>query len=316
MAKIVLTEELIKKFAPRGNTEIIKALAADLPHAMLEYDINTKLRVAHFLAQAAHESDYFKTLQGYADGSAFEGRKDLGNVKPGDGKLFKERGIFQLAGRYNYTKFGKDLGVDLEGNPELAATPYWSTMIAAKYWEQRKINALADANDIEGVTKKINGGLNGLTSRKNLFAKVWAIIDQIVDPVEAPKPVEPPKVVEAPKPVTPAPVPPKATTTTPAPKTTVVTPTPPNKPKTIVAPAKKTVASVVKAAVKSVGKPAKGVIGVNVNLRAEGNTQAKILDVIKKGTVVEILQTSGSWTKVQLANKETGWIYKEYVHKK
>src|SRR5690349_12430119 len=83
----------------------------DNQHWLSDGGIDTSARVAEFLAQACLETDYFKTLQEYASGVAYEGRKDLGNTYTGDGKKFKGRGIFQCTGRANYTIYGKRLGI-------------------------------------------------------------------------------------------------------------------------------------------------------------------------------------------------------------
>src|SRR4051812_20373580 len=114
---------LLHAIAPRGNAAIIDGVAAAFEAHLPQYGIDAPLREAHFLAQAAEESDGFHTLQEYASGKAYEGRKDLGNVKPGDGVRYKGRGIFQLTGRVNYAAYGKRLGLDLIGRPELAGSP-------------------------------------------------------------------------------------------------------------------------------------------------------------------------------------------------
>ncbi len=176
----------------RPNAEIIKQIAALMPHYAIKYEIDNPLRFAHFMAQLAHESDRFKTTVEYADGKAYNGRKDLGNVKFGDGPRYKGRGLIQLTGRANYREYGRKLGVDLEKEPQKAAEFPLALEIACLYWKERGLNAFADQNNIREITRRINGGFNGLADRQKLFARaqdLWA------QPVE----VEPPKVIEPPK---------------------------------------------------------------------------------------------------------------------
>jgi putative chitinase len=169
----MITKEMIREIAPNSKEEIISPLVGYLNEYMPDpkYQVNTWLRVCHFLAQAAHESASFRTLEEYASGSAYEGRKDLGNTQKGDGVRYKGRGIFQLTGRANYRQIGNLIGADLENNPELAETPKISVLTALEYWRSRNLNALADADDIMGVTRKINGGTNGFDDRRRYLAK-------------------------------------------------------------------------------------------------------------------------------------------------
>ena len=169
---IKITEELLRKVAGiKKVTGVMKGLAEHLPVVLEKYKINTLNRLAHFLAQTGHESDHFQTLHEYASGVNYEGRKDLGNTKKGDGKRFKGRGAIQLTGRANYRKFGEEIGVDLENNPELAEVPQHSAMLAGAYWDDRGLNKFADKDDIYTITRRINGGLNGLAARKAMLAR-------------------------------------------------------------------------------------------------------------------------------------------------
>ena len=169
----MITREMIKAIAPSSKDEIINPLVTYLNKYLSsdKYQVNTYLRICHFLAQAAHESAGFKTLEEYADGSAYEGRKDLGNNYRGDGRKYKGRGIFQLTGRGNYRTIGKLIGVDLENNPEMAATPEISVLTALEYWKSRNLNAYADKDDVLTITHRINGGENGLAERKAYLVK-------------------------------------------------------------------------------------------------------------------------------------------------
>ncbi len=134
--------------------------------------MDSKLRLAHFMAQLVHESRSFRYMEEIASGQAYEGRIDLGNTEPGDGKRFKGRGPLQLTGRANYRAFGRRIGIDLERHPEIAALPSIGLHIALEYWKDRKLNGLADADDVIGITKRVNGGLNGIEDRKAHLAKI------------------------------------------------------------------------------------------------------------------------------------------------
>jgi putative chitinase len=166
-----ITPEILRTIAPRGKPQIIEAVAPHLVRSMTGAKIDSPLRAAHFLAQAAHECDGFKTLEEYASGRRYEGRRDLGNIRRGDGVRYKGRGIFQLTGRANYRSLGQALGLPLEDNPELAEDPRNSVWIAVHYWRTRRfrgvpLNSYADEDDIVPITRAINGGLNGLDSRR------------------------------------------------------------------------------------------------------------------------------------------------------
>jgi len=90
-------------------------------------------------------------------GTLYEGRKLLGNTQPGDGPKFIGRGVLQLTGRENYTLYGKKLGLDLVGNPELACNPEVSVKIACQYFLDRKLHEAADKWDLDTITVKVNG---------------------------------------------------------------------------------------------------------------------------------------------------------------
>jgi putative chitinase len=163
----------------KRQAHIITEVGPALQPTLDKYDINTRLRIAHFLAQTCHESAGFQTTEEFASGEAYEGRKDLGNAKRGDGTRYKGRGLLQLTGRANYRDFGAALHLDLEQNPTMASEPALSLLIACEYWKRRKINPDCDHDDIITITKKINGGLNGLGDRRTYTAKAKAALARI-----------------------------------------------------------------------------------------------------------------------------------------
>ena len=148
-----------------SQAQIITQVGAVLAKTLDAYDINTRLRIAHFLGQTCEESAGFRTTEEFASGKEYNGRADLGNTQPGDSPRFKGRGLLQITGRANYERYGKALGVDLVDNPTTAAEPALSLKIACEYWKDRNINADCDRDDAQAVTRKVNGGLNGLSER-------------------------------------------------------------------------------------------------------------------------------------------------------
>lgn len=138
------------------------------------YGINTPLRLAMFFAQTDHESLGFKYTKELGNDSYFakyEGRKDLGNTQKGDGLRFKGRGFIQVTGRYNYTLISKDTRIDYLNNPQWLEREADAMISALWYWQKRNLNKYADASDLKGATKVINGGYNGLADRQEKYKK-------------------------------------------------------------------------------------------------------------------------------------------------
>ena len=153
--------------------EILANLALGLNSTLRQYEINTPLRIVHFLGQTMHESmcfKYSKEIWGPTPAqSRYEGRVDLGNIQEGDGKRYMGRGYIQITGRTNYTQITKEIGglfhVDFVNYPDLLQLSYWAMLSAGWYWNSRKLNKFADLDNIRGVTLRINGGYNGLEDR-------------------------------------------------------------------------------------------------------------------------------------------------------
>lgn len=181
---------IMSRLSERKAKEYLPLLQA----AMTEFDITTYLREAAFLAQLAHESGQLKYFEEIANGSAYEGRRDLGNVQPGDGRRYKGRGPIQLTGRANYRRYGRLLGLDLEGNPKLAATPQVGFRIAGAFWKTHGLNELADRRAFTTITRRVNGGVNGLHDRLHFYRLALAVLSQN-DPVPDPDASDPEKPV-------------------------------------------------------------------------------------------------------------------------
>lgn len=142
--------------------------------AMVLWAIDTEARQAAFIAQIGHESGrlaYVRELWGPTPAQArYEGRTDLGNTQPGDGKRFMGRGLIQITGRANYARAGEALGLPLTEQPELLEQPTNAALSAAWFWNTRGLNELADAGDFTSITRRINGGMNGYVDRLALLA--------------------------------------------------------------------------------------------------------------------------------------------------
>lgn len=135
-----------------------------------KYQINTPLRLSHFLSQTLHESGSLKYTEELASGAAYEGRKSLGNTQRGDGRRYKGRGVIQLCGRANYARYGKfNPAADPVNHPERLATLPYSCDSAGWFWvhgTSPDLNRIADKDNVVLVTKLINGGQNGLSDRR------------------------------------------------------------------------------------------------------------------------------------------------------
>ncbi|WP_204152478.1 glycoside hydrolase family 19 protein [Leptolyngbya sp. CCY15150] len=161
-----VTESQLVQIAPTAQRSQLRKFLPHLNATLVEFNISTPLRKAHFLSQVAHESANFNAVEEFADGSDYEGRADLGNFFAGDGRRYKGRGLIQITGRFNYRQCGDALGVDLVQQPTLLVTDVLACRSAGWYWDSRQINVWADRDNVEQVTLMINGGYNGLDDRK------------------------------------------------------------------------------------------------------------------------------------------------------
>jgi len=150
------------------------AMLNDLSSCLNRFQINTKSRLCHFISQCSHESGCGKWTKELANGSAYEGRLDLGNTQPGDGPKFKGGGYIQLTGRYNYTLFANAMGdanIVNKGVDYVATNYPWSS--AGYFWTGIKnLNPLCDSGaTVQSITQKVNGGSNGLAERQAYYNK-------------------------------------------------------------------------------------------------------------------------------------------------
>ena len=180
--KPLVTVEQLNKILP-SNKAFYPKFIEYLNDTMYEYDITTPNRIHTFIAQLLHESGGFRYVKEIASGEAYDGRLNLGNTQKGDGVKFKGRGLIQTTGRSNYAITSQGLFGDdrLLENPELLETPENATRSAGFFWDRNNLNTIADNPDskysskgvkynaFEWLTKKINGGQNGLADRKKYY---------------------------------------------------------------------------------------------------------------------------------------------------
>jgi predicted chitinase len=184
--------------APRGPGK--KVGEQLMMAAMLEAGITDKTEQAALLAQVSHESAGFTALREKHNGKnadeyftkKYGHRKDLGNIMPSDGPRYRGRGFIQLTGRANYETFGRKIGVDLVNNPQLAEQPRIAAKLAVAFWQDRvssKLNTKGwrgekSFTNIKEITRRVNGGDNGLRDREAKFAQYQnsPVLDTMLPP--------------------------------------------------------------------------------------------------------------------------------------
>jgi putative chitinase len=201
----MITEAQIKKECTTAKPEILSALIASLDTFAEKYSINTPIRLAHFLAQTAHESGGFRAIVENLNYSAdsltkvfpkyfkdkdpnayarnpekianvvYASRMGNGDTASGDGFRYRGRGLIQLTGKNNYTNMSKDMGITVEECAAFLETPEGACESAAWFWNKNGLNTLADKDDVVAVTKKINGTI-GLDDRKKHTAHFKSVL--------------------------------------------------------------------------------------------------------------------------------------------
>jgi putative chitinase len=176
---VILTVEQLSAICPNLPPGRAPKILAALVPAFSEFQIQTPLRVAAFIAQIAHESGEFKYMRElwgptpqqlrYEPPSELAAR--LGNTEKGDGFRYRGRGAIQLTGRTNYRHAGEALGLDLVADPDRASSFEVGIRIAGWYWTARSLNQLADRERFREITVIINGGYNGYVSRLNYYTR-------------------------------------------------------------------------------------------------------------------------------------------------
>lgn len=186
----MISQGIFHEMVPHASDRIIQKFYSPVCETMRKFNINTKYRIAAFIAQLTHESGSFHYMEEIASGEAYDNRKDLGNDHPiaklvakekgtSTGKLYKGRSPIQITGFYNYEHYGELLDLDLIHEPELLCLPKWGCLAAGHFWNEHNLNKFADADDIRKITRIINGGTNGLTQRKLYYETNKRILSSI-----------------------------------------------------------------------------------------------------------------------------------------
>ncbi len=196
MADALVTAAQLRAIMPLSGARA-DAFAVPLAAAMLQFEVSTPTRGAAFLAQVAHESGQLRLLREIWGPTPTQRRYErdlsaqwppadktsrnqkpfeLGNTEPGDGKRFMGRGLIQVTGRKNYLLCGFGLHLDLLTQPELLEQPVHAAASAGWYWHTRNLNRFADAGDFLGLTRAINGGINGIAERRAFWVKAKTVL--------------------------------------------------------------------------------------------------------------------------------------------
>lgn len=199
-------------FVKNLNKFIQEDIISYVEDTLIKFNINNVLRISHFLAQVMHESMDFRFTEENLNYSAkalrkvfpkyfpndeiaqqyshqpqkianrvYANRGGNGDESSGDGWKFRGRGDIQITFRNNYKSLGDFLEIDLINNPDLVAKPKYARLSAGFYWDINKLNLIADKGDtdeiVKKITKKINGGYNGLEDRLKRFKRIYNILN-------------------------------------------------------------------------------------------------------------------------------------------
>lgn len=178
-----ITQQQLMQILPNAGSKTGVFVPA-INVAMGKYGIVTKLRIAAFLAQIGHESGQLRYVRELGSDAYLDkydtGRlaERLGNTPEDDddGQLYRGRGLIQVTGRANYADCGEALGLDLIAKPELLEQPEHAAMSAGWFWHRARLNNLADQGDLLTITKRINGGTNGLADRQALYERALKVL--------------------------------------------------------------------------------------------------------------------------------------------
>jgi len=182
-----ISEEQLHLMLPNATDRNIAKFIIPINDTLKEFNISTPLRIAAFIAQVGHESGHLRYVEELASGSNYEFREDLGNLEfealqiahanyTTTGKLYRGHGLIQITGYYNHKAVAEALGIDCLYHPKLLCEPVNAARSAGWYWDTHNCNPLADVCLFKKITKAINGGYNGLTSRERLYDNCLKVI--------------------------------------------------------------------------------------------------------------------------------------------
>ena len=202
-----ITIQQLKQITGVNNINFLTSAVNGINETLNKYNINTPLRIAHFLAQILHKSGYLKTLKENLNYSVqgltktfkkyfineaealpyarnqekiankvYANRMGNGPESSGDGWKYRGRGVIMITGKDNYTTLSKDTGIDFVKKPQLLEQMDYAIMSGGWYWNKNNLNTIADKDDILTITKRINGGTIGIESRKEILQKIKKIM--------------------------------------------------------------------------------------------------------------------------------------------
>ncbi|GFM68557.1 glycoside hydrolase [Pseudomonas cichorii] len=178
-----ITQQQLQQILPNAGSKAGVFISA-LNAAMTRYSILTRLQVSAFIAQIGHESGQLRYVRELGSDDYLK-RYDTGQLAlrlgntpedDDDGQFYRGRGLIQVTGRANYVACGEALGLDLLNRPELLEQPEHAAMSAAWFWDRARLNALADKGDFLLITRRINGGTNGLADREALYQRALKVL--------------------------------------------------------------------------------------------------------------------------------------------
>lgn len=171
-----ISKEQLQSIYREAKPSLIDLYLEPINQTLQRFDLNTPERQRMFLAQIGHESGQLRYTEELSSGKAYEKRVDLGNTEIGDGVKYKGRGLIQITGKSNYALCSLALDLPLLENPELLKQLPYCVVSAGWFWNNDNLNSYCDKGDFYGLTRRINGGLNGIEDRVLLYKRACEAI--------------------------------------------------------------------------------------------------------------------------------------------